>query len=125
MNARKFLLFTLTLLAGTTFAQSTSNRLPQDRLTEDLLWKLKRIGEIAVSPDYSTVAFTLREYNVAENSSESNIYLVPVAGGIISQLTTTKGTEYNITWAKDGKSIFYIAKAEQGMNIFQLVQMAR
>lgn len=114
------MLFTLTLLAGTTFAQSTSNRLPQDRLTEDLLWKLKRIGEIAVSPDYSTVAFTLREYNVAENSSESNIYLVPVAGGIISQLTTTKGTEYNITWAKDGKSIFYIAKAEQGMNIFSI-----
>ena len=120
MNTRKFLLFTLTLLTGTAFAQSTSNRLPQDRLTEDLLWTLKRVGEIAVSPDYNTVAFTLREYNVAENSSESNIYLVPVAGGNISQLTTTKGTEYNITWAKDGKSIFYLAKAEQGMNIFSI-----
>lgn len=92
----------------------------QDRMTPELLWKLKRIGEITVSPDQSTIAFTQREYKVEDNSSESNIYLIPVAGGEIKQLTTTKGTEYNLIWRNDSKVIYYLAKGEGGVNIFAI-----
>jgi len=91
----------------------------QDRMTPELLWKLKRIGEIAVSPDHTQIAFTMREYNVAESSSESNIFLVPITGGTPKQITTEAGTEYNIVWSNDGKKLYYIAKGKGGMNIFE------
>jgi dipeptidyl aminopeptidase/acylaminoacyl peptidase len=84
------------------------NATAQDVMTPELLWKLKRIGEIAVSPDNSTIAFTQREYDVAAGSSESNIYLVPLAGGDIKQFSFTKGTEYNLVWSNDSKGIYYI-----------------
>lgn len=89
-------------------------------MTPELLWKLKRIGEIAVSPDYSTIAFTMREYDVASSSSESNIYLVPTAGGEVKQLSFAKGTEYNLVWSNDNKSIYCLANSEYGMNVFSL-----
>ncbi|MBK6525454.1 MAG: S9 family peptidase [Crocinitomicaceae bacterium] len=93
----------------------------QDVMTPELLWKLKRIGEIAVSPDYSTVAFTQREYDVASSSSESNIYLVNMKGEPVKQISTTKGSEYNLTWSADSKSLMYLANSAQGPNIFSML----
>ena len=92
----------------------------QNRMTPELLWKLKRIGEIAVSPDNLNIAYTQREYDVAGSTSESNIYIVPVAGGTPKQLTTKAGTEFNITWSKDSKKVFYLANGEEGANIFEM-----
>jgi dipeptidyl aminopeptidase/acylaminoacyl peptidase len=93
----------------------------QDVMTPELLWKLKRIGEIAVSPDYSTVAFTQREYDVASSSSESNIYVVTTKGEPVKQLSTSKGSEYNLTWSADGKNLLYLANSAQGPNIFSML----
>jgi Tol biopolymer transport system component len=90
------------------------NASAQEVMTPELLWKLKRIGEIAVSPDYTTIAFTQREYDVATSSSESNIYLVGLKGEPVRQISTTKGSEYNLTWSADSKSLMYLAKSEQG-----------
>ncbi|MBK6951202.1 MAG: S9 family peptidase [Crocinitomicaceae bacterium] len=93
----------------------------QDVMTPELLWKLKRIGEIAVSPDYTTIAFTQREYDVASSSSESNIYLVGLQGESVRQISTTKGSEYNLTWSADSKSLMYLANSAQGPNIFSML----
>lgn len=93
----------------------------QDRMTPELLWKLKRIGEIAVSPDHTTVAFTMREYSLEKNNSESNIYIVPVAGGDFRQISFTEGSEFNIVWSKDSKRIYYLANTEDyGVNVFRM-----
>jgi len=96
------------------------NVISQDRMTPELLWQLKRIGEVAVSPDNSQIAFTMREYNVTEGTSESNIYLVSALGGEPKQLTTSKGTEHNLIWSLDGKEIYYLAEGRGGSNIFSL-----
>ncbi|MBI3134235.1 MAG: S9 family peptidase [Bacteroidetes bacterium] len=90
----------------------------QDRMTPELLWKLKRIGEIAVSPDHTTIAYTLREYNVSANTSESNIYIVSINGGEPKPFITAEGTEYNLAWSKDSKKLYYLAKGKGGYNIF-------
>ncbi len=93
----------------------------QDVMTPELLWKLKRIGEIAVSPDHSIVAFTQREYDVASSSSESNIYVVGLKGEPVRQISTSKGSEYNLTWSADSKSLMYLANSAQGPNIFSML----
>ena len=38
-------------------------------LTPEKLWQLGRLGEIHVSPDGKTVAYTVTKYNLAENKS--------------------------------------------------------
>lgn len=92
----------------------------QDVMTPELLWQLNRIGEVAVSPDNTMVAFTMRKYDVKSNSSESDIYLVPITGGEVKKISTSPGGEYNLVWKNDSKHIFYIGNSDEGSNIFLL-----
>ncbi len=78
----------------------------QNVYTPELLWKLGRLGEMQVSPDRKTVAYTVTRYNLAENTGNTDIWVVPVAGGTARQLTTTPTSENTLNWRPDGKLTF-------------------
>jgi dipeptidyl aminopeptidase/acylaminoacyl peptidase len=79
---------------------------PTTILTPEKLWQLGRLGEMAVSPDGKTVAYTVTKYNLAENKGNADIFVVPVAGGAVKQLTATPGSESTLNWRPDGKLTF-------------------
>ncbi|RTQ49285.1 S9 family peptidase [Hymenobacter gummosus] len=91
----------LAALAGASLHASA-----QQTLTPELLWKLGRLGEMQVSPDRKTVAFTVTRYDLMANRGNTDIYAVPVAGGAVKQLTSTPGSENTINWRPDGKLTF-------------------
>ena len=91
----------LALLPFTALAQA-----PTTVLTPEKLWQLGRLGEMQVSPDGKTVAYTVTHYNLAENKGNADIWTVPVAGGAARQLTTTPGSENTLNWRADGKLSF-------------------
>ncbi|WP_165370371.1 S9 family peptidase [Hymenobacter persicinus] len=78
----------------------------QSVLTPEKLWQLGRLGEMQVSPDHRTVAFTVTRYSLTDNKGNTDIFTVPVAGGAVRQLTTTPGSENTINWRPDGKLTF-------------------
>lgn len=49
-----------------------------DRLTPEKLWELARIGDAAVSPDGSSVAYLVKHYDLTENSGTSDLILQPL-----------------------------------------------
>ncbi len=54
-----------------------------ERLTPELLWKLGRVGEVAVSPDGTQVAYIVTHYDLAENAGKSDLLVQavkPMAG---------------------------------------------
>ncbi|MEX1024740.1 MAG: S9 family peptidase [Planctomycetota bacterium] len=55
--------------------------LAQSRMTPELLWELGRLGEAAVASDGSLVAYTVREYELAENSGRSTLFVRDLEGG--------------------------------------------
>jgi dipeptidyl aminopeptidase/acylaminoacyl peptidase len=79
---------------------------PSNVLTPEKLWQLGRLGEMQVSPDGKTVAYTVTKYNLADNKGNADIYLVPVAGGAAKRLTDTPGSENTLNWRPDGKLTF-------------------
>ncbi|WP_052732424.1 S9 family peptidase [Hymenobacter terrenus] len=79
---------------------------PTQVLTPEKLWQLGRLGEMHVSPDGKTVAYTVTKYNLAENKGNADIYTVPVAGGAAKKLTDTPGSENTLNWRPDGKLTF-------------------
>ncbi len=81
----------------------------QTRMTPELLWKLKRIGEVAVSPDGTQVLFSLKNYDLEKNSGSSELYVVSIAGGIPKQVTNRPGNEFNAIWRPDGAKIGFLA----------------
>ncbi len=75
---------------------------------EDLA-RFKLVGEPAVSPDGQTVAFTVTEVDLDDDSYRSAIWTVPVAGGEPRRLTMGLRRDTNSRWSPDGSRLLFLA----------------
>lgn len=50
-----------------------------ERMTPELLWKLGRLGEVAVSPDGTQVAYTVTRYDLDANAGATDLIVQPMA----------------------------------------------
>ena len=50
-------------------------------LTPEILWKYGRIGSVVLSPDGSTVLYTVTNYDLPTEARTTCIFSVPAAGG--------------------------------------------
>lgn len=76
-------------------------------LTPEILWKYGRIGSIVLSPDGSTVLYTVTHYDLATEVRTTNIYSLASSGGTPVQLTTDGGS--GPQWIDNGSAIAYLA----------------
>jgi hypothetical protein len=72
-------LVNFSMAIGKTFAQTESDT--PKRLTPELLWKLGRLGESAVSEDGTKIAYTIKRYDLAENNGSTSLFLLETATG--------------------------------------------
>jgi dipeptidyl aminopeptidase/acylaminoacyl peptidase len=78
------------------------------KMTPEIMWKFSRLGTFALSPDGSSVLYTLTQRDLQTEASRTNIYKVPSAGGESIQLTTDGGSSPQ--WIADGKMVLFINK---------------
>lgn len=105
-------------------------------MTPEILWKFRRLGSFALSPDGSTILYTATDIDVQTESRVTNIYKVPASGGETTQLTTDGGSSPQ--WFNNGKSIAFAnkgilytmnpdgsgQKAVSGMNDFEIFSVS-
>jgi dipeptidyl aminopeptidase/acylaminoacyl peptidase len=84
-------------------------------ITLDDLWRVKRLGKPAISPDGKWVAVELTTYSMDDNSSTSHLWLLSTDGKTQKQLTTAKGGASGPVWSADGKSIAFVSKRDQSI----------
>jgi len=77
-------------------------------LTPEILWKFGRVSDHQLSPDKTTVLFSVRRYDLNENKGRSFIYSIPVSGGEASQLSASFASCSNQRWYPDGSRIGFI-----------------
>ena len=77
------------------------------RFTVEDLLKVRRVGDPQVSPDGKRVAFTIGDVNFDANKVVTQIYVVPLDGGDMKQLTTGDRSAASPRWSPDGKRITY------------------
>ena len=111
--------FFLTFLVAFLFTIST-NAQPKRAITFDDLVSFGRVSDPQISPDGKTVAFVVTWQLKEENKSNSNIYLVNVTGGNVSQLTNAKGGNSSPRWLPDGKTIAFISTRDGGSQIWTI-----
>jgi len=72
-------------------------------------------SEVAISPDGGTVAVT-READHAGGvySIDTDVWLIPLAGGTLSKLTDNHGPDHQAVWAPDGASVMTRSILEEG-----------
>jgi Tol biopolymer transport system component len=76
-------------------------------MTPEILWKFGRLGSVALSPDGTSVLYTVTEYQLDSQINRTNIFKIPVAGGEAMQLTTDGGSSPQ--WISEGNAIAYVA----------------
>jgi dipeptidyl aminopeptidase/acylaminoacyl peptidase len=90
----------------------------QNKLTPETLWKLGRVGEPALSPDGKMVAYTIRNFSLADNKGNTDLYVVSVMGGNSKLLSGTAGNETSPTWSSDGKKIYFLNDGDGANNLW-------
>lgn len=86
-----------------------------NRLTIEDLWSLQRIGAPSLSPDGRWAAAAVTSYDMEENKSDSDLWLIPTAGDgseVPRQLTTHAARASNPQWSPDGATIAFLTQRD-------------
>jgi dipeptidyl aminopeptidase/acylaminoacyl peptidase len=76
-------------------------------MTVDDLLAVKTVSDPQVSPDGKWVVYVVAELDREAQKTNSDLWLVPVAGGEPRRLTTAQGADNHPRWSPDGKSIAF------------------
>jgi dipeptidyl aminopeptidase/acylaminoacyl peptidase len=87
-------------------------KLTSKLMTPEVLWSFGRIGSADVSPDGKQIAYTVTWYDVEQNASNSEIYIMDVDGENKKQLTNSPEKEGAIKWRPDGMYIGFVRKGK-------------
>ncbi len=77
-------------------------------LNVDDLWSMKRIGNVEISPDGKTLAFTVTSYNMNTNKGNTDIYLSDSDGSSVRAFLSSPKNESNPKFINKGKSLAYL-----------------
>ena len=75
-------------------------------MTPEIIWKFGRLGSFALSPDGSSVLYTVTQIDLQSEARKTNIFKVPSAGGEPVQLTSEGGSSPQ--WFDTGKKIAFV-----------------
>ncbi len=78
-------------------------------ITFDDLISLGRIGSFEISPDGKWIAFTVTWFSKEDNSSNTDIYLVPVRGGEVWRFVRSDGNDHSPCWSPDGRHLAFVS----------------
>jgi dipeptidyl aminopeptidase/acylaminoacyl peptidase len=71
------------------------------------LFRLHRVSDPQVSPDGRSVAFVVTDAFVAENRTDSDVWIVSTAGGEPRKLTNSLRADLHPRWSPDGQWILF------------------
>ena len=77
-------------------------------MTPEIMWKFGRLGSFSLSPDGSSVLYTVTDIDLKSEDRRTNIFNLQVTGGEPVQLTKDGGSSPQ--WFNNGKSIAFVNK---------------
>lgn len=113
---RKLMIF----LAAALFVLNATNLVIANSVFDaETLWQIKRTGNPVVSPEGTKSVFTITEYNIDENNSQTNIYLLDHSSAEYRQLTFS-GSDNSPVWSPDGEKIAFVSGRKDGRQVYVL-----
>jgi dipeptidyl aminopeptidase/acylaminoacyl peptidase len=86
-------------------------------LVPEDLFNFRWLTELALSPDGSTVAYTVRRPDAARNGYTSDLYLLDLESRATRKLTGGEGQATSLAWSRDGERLAYVWRGDSGASI--------
>ncbi len=109
MTRRAFALAGLLLAALSTAPLLAEGPRP---LKVDDIFALKSVADPQISPDGAWVSYTVRWLDAKEDSADSDVYMVPFAGGAPLRLTSSPKPESHARFSPDGRYLAFLSGRE-------------
>jgi len=109
---RLILSLSLSCLCVCAFAQT------KRPMTFEDMMKMRRLGDIAVSPDGGWVLFSVTDVDLGKNARTSHLWIVPTAGGDEKPLTDSMAGESRGRFSPNGKRILFQSARDGGQQIW-------
>lgn len=84
------------------------------------LYRIKNVTDPRVSPDGKWIAFTVSVPDLKDNNFNSDIWIMPMAGGDIIQLTRNPKADFSPRWSPDSSHIAFISSRDGVANLYLL-----
>ena len=106
--------------------QSTSNnggqmigpkeiKLESDIMTPEVLWSFGRLGDVSVSPDEKKILYSVTYFDIAQNKSNRELFVMNIDGSDKKQITHTQTNESAAVWTPNGEKVAFMS-SESGAN---------
>ena len=103
---QKFILAILVFILFQPSLLLSQNKRP---LQIDDLFRIKRVSDLQISPDGKWIAFVITEVDKEANKMNSDIWLIPSAGGEMRRLTASSSSDANPRWSPNSKTIAFVS----------------
>jgi dipeptidyl aminopeptidase/acylaminoacyl peptidase len=109
-------------IAGIAAAQGQETKpAPKRNLTIDDLFQIKDVGDAQISPEGKWVAYAVRSIKFKEEKSETQIWMIPTAGGEPIPMTAKGSSASHPRWSPDGKYLAFVsARGESKTQVWLL-----
>ena len=91
-----------------------------DRLTPEQLWSLGQLSDPQSSPNGKWVVYGVLFYDINNNRSNRDLYLISSKGGKALKITAFKGNEFNARWRPDGLRIGFLSDESGSTQLWEM-----
>lgn len=98
----------------------TEQEISEGLLTPEVMWKMGRISSSSLSPDGTTVLYSVTRYSMKENRGVSVIATQELGSQLKCELTDYSSNNVSPRWSSDSRSIYFMSNREEGMQLWRM-----